>query len=72
MARRGRPTVQIILSGNERKTLERWERRRSSSQALARRCRIVLACADSDKTNTEIAAEQGANPATVSSGSTRK
>ncbi len=52
MARRGRPTVQITLSGNERKTLERWARRHSSSQALALRCRIVLACADSDKTNT--------------------
>ena len=66
MARRGRPTVQITLSGNERKTLERWARRHSSSQALALRCRIVLACADSVKTNTAIAAEQGCNPATVS------
>ena len=27
MARRGRPTVEIKLSGNERKTLERWARR---------------------------------------------
>ena len=66
MARRGRPTVQLTLSGNERKTLERWARRHSSSQALALRCRIVLACADSVKTNTAIAAEQGCNPATVS------
>ena len=66
MARRGRPTVQLTLSGNERKTLERWARRHTSSQALALRCRIILACADSDTTNTQIAAEQGCNPATVS------
>jgi hypothetical protein len=35
MARRGRPTVQIELTGNERKTLERWARRHSSAQSLA-------------------------------------
>src|SRR5215216_3033121 len=44
--RRGRPTVQIILSDDERQTLEGWARRRTSSQALALRCRIVLACAE--------------------------
>ena len=65
MARRGRPTVEINLSADERKTLERWARRHSSSQALAMRCRIVLACADSDRRRTEIAAEVGCNPATV-------
>src|SRR6266511_1274007 len=43
--RRGRPTVQITLTDDERQTLERWARRRKSSQALALRCRIVLACA---------------------------
>jgi len=46
MARRGRPTVQIELTGNERKTVERWARRRSSAQSLALRCRIVLAGAE--------------------------
>ena len=65
-ARRGRPTVQLTLSGDERKTLERWARRHSSSLALALRCRIVLACADSDRTNTAISADQGCSPATVS------
>jgi transposase-like protein len=65
MARRGRPTVEIILSADERKTLQRWARRHSSSQALALRCRIVLACADGDRTRDEIAAEVGCNPATV-------
>lgn len=64
MARRGRPTVEINLTGNERKTLERWERRHSSSQALALRCRIVLGCADG-RTNTQIAAEVGAHATTV-------
>jgi transposase/transposase-like protein len=65
MARRGRPTVEIKLSGNERTTLERWSRRHSSAQALALRCRIVLACAAGDRTHAEIAAELGCNPVTV-------
>jgi len=64
-ARRGRPTPGIVLCGNERKTLERWARRHTSSQALALRCRIVLACADPDRTRDDIAAEVGCNPATV-------
>jgi transposase len=65
MARRGRPTVPIKLSADERKTLQRWARRHSSSQALALRCRIVLACAEGDRTHAEIAAELGCNPTTV-------
>lgn len=65
MAKRGRPTVEINLSADERETLERWARRHSSSQALALRCRIVLACADPDRRREEIAAEVGCNPATV-------
>ncbi len=65
MARRGRPTVPITLSADERDTLQRWARRHSSSQALALRCRIVLACAKGDRTREEIAAEVGCNPATV-------
>ena len=60
----GRPTVQIELSAEERETLRRWTRRRSSSQALALRSRIVLACADG-KSNLAIAAELGVNKATV-------
>ena len=65
MAGPGRPTVEITLSAGERKTLQRWARRHSSSQALALRCRIVLACEDNDKKRLEIAAEVGCNPATV-------
>jgi transposase len=65
MARRGRPTVEITLSGDERSTLERWARRHSSSQALALRCRIVLACADG-ATNGEVATRLHVHPSTVS------
>lgn len=65
MAPRGRPTAQITLSAEERSTLKRWGRRHSSSQALALRCRIVLAAA-AGATNNEIAAELGVHPVTVS------
>lgn len=65
MARRGRPTAVIELTDGEWETLERWVRRRSSSQALAQRCRIVLACAEG-ATNREVAAAERVHPATVS------
>src|SRR6266536_2564808 len=45
MAERGRPKVPLVLTDEERETLVRWSRRAKSSQALALRCRIVLACA---------------------------
>ena len=45
MARTGRPKAELVLTDEERATLERWSRRAKSSQALAQRCRIVLACA---------------------------
>jgi transposase len=64
MARRGRPTVEITLTPEERATLERWARRQKSAQALALRCRIVLGCADG-LTHAEIAAQLGCNPVTV-------
>jgi transposase len=53
-----------VLSAEERETLQRWARRPTSAQALALRCRIVLAAAE-DKKNKDIAAELGCNPATV-------
>ena len=64
MGRRGRPTAQIVLSDDERETLERWARRPTTGQALAMRCRIVLAAA-TGATNQQIAADVGCNPTTV-------
>jgi hypothetical protein len=52
MAKRGRPAVEINLSADERETLQRWARRHSSSQALALRSRVVLACADPELAQT--------------------
>ena len=63
-ARRGRPTVAVELSGEERETLQRWARRPKSSQALGLRCRIVLAAAEG-RYNNEIAAELGCHAATA-------
>ena len=64
MGRAGRPTVEIELTDEERDTLRRWARRHSSSQALALRSRIVLACAEG-QTNTAIAERLGCNQVTV-------
>src|SRR5215213_5471880 len=55
MPRTGRPKAPLILTDDERETLGRWSRRAKSSQALALRCRIVLACA-TDATNEQVAA----------------
>jgi len=54
----------LVLTEDERQTLERWARRRTSSQALAQRCRIVLGCA-AGKPNKQVAAEVGVWPQTV-------
>ena len=70
MARRGRPTAQIVLDDGERETLERWARRPKSAQALALRCRIVLAAAEG-LTNQDIAGRVGCNPNTVGKWRTR-
>ncbi len=43
--RSGRPTVGLVLTGDEAEQLRRWSRRAKTSQALALRARIVLACA---------------------------
>ena len=67
MAKRGRPAAEIVLTGSERRQLESWARRHSSSQVLAMRCKIVLACADpAGLTGRQIADRVGCNPATVS------
>src|SRR3982751_5154295 len=56
MARTGRPTAKLVLSDEERQTLQRWARRPTSAQALALRAKIVLACAEG-ATNKDVAAE---------------
>jgi transposase len=45
----------IDLSDDERRALEAWTRRPKTAQALALRARIVLMCADTRKSNSEIA-----------------
>ncbi len=62
---RGRRAVEVVLTDVERETLERWARRRGSSQALALRCRIVLGAAGG-QTNKSVAAALGCSAATVS------
>ena len=52
--------AEVVLRDRERETLERWARRPKSSQALAFRCRIVLAAAEGSSSK-EIAAELGCN-----------
>jgi transposase len=64
MATRGRPKAELVLTGEERETLERWARRPTSAQALAQRCRIVLACAEG-LSNQQVAAAEGVNQVTV-------
>jgi transposase len=64
MAQRGRPTAQIVLSDAEREVLERWARRPTTGQALALRCRIVLAAADG-ALNRDIARELKCNAVTA-------
>jgi transposase len=62
--RRGRPTAPIVLTEEERQTLQRWARRPTSSQALALRCRIVLACAEG-LSNVEAGTRLGVHEKTV-------
>jgi len=54
----------LVLSAGERQVLEGWARRRKTSQALAQRSRIVLACADG-RSVTAVAAEMKVSRDTV-------
>ena len=56
--------AEIVLDPEEREVLERWVRRPKTSQALAFRCRVVLAAAEG-ATSKEIAFQLGCNPSTV-------
>src|SRR3954451_18497663 len=64
MPRTGRPKAALVLSEDEREQLGRWSRRARSSQALALRSRIVLACAEGADNKTA-AARWGCAEATV-------
>ena len=64
MPRTGRPKAVLVLTDEERDQLQRWARRAKSSQALALRSRIVLACADGAD-NKAVAARLGCTQATV-------
>ncbi|MGW3252276.1 IS630 family transposase [Streptomyces fungicidicus] len=64
MARTGRSKAELILSGAERSALEGWVRRRSTPQAWALRCRIILACA-TGASNKDVAAQLGSTPHAV-------
>jgi transposase len=62
--RRGGWLAPLVLSAQERSTLQRWARRPSSAQALALRCRIVLACAEGTS-NSQVARQLGVARSTV-------
>ena len=62
--RRGPKLPELALTDEERTTLERWARRRTSGQALALRCRIVLACAEG-VSNAEVVKRLGISRPTV-------
>lgn len=65
MPTRGRPMPPLVLSDEERETLQRWARRPTSAQSLALRSKIVLGCAEPGVTNNAVAAALGVNPVTV-------
>jgi transposase len=60
----------LVLTGDERRTLENWVRRRSTAQGLALRARIVLACAQGGS-NVAVAARLGVSRTTVRKWRTR-
>src|SRR5688500_17791463 len=64
MARTGRPTAELVLSDDEREMLQRWSRRPKSAQAVERRAKIALACAEGG-TNEAVAAEFSVTPQMV-------
>src|SRR5215207_8725036 len=56
--------AEVVLDEQEREVLERWARRPTSAQALALRCRIVLAAGDGES-RKQIAAQLGCTSSTV-------
>jgi transposase len=64
MNRGGRPKALLCLSDDEREKLETWASRPKSTQRLATRARIILACAEG-LDHSEVAARLRLNRATV-------
>lgn len=64
LVRIGRPIPDLVVTPDERETLERWSRRPKTAQALAQRARIILACSEG-KTNTVVAAELALTKQTI-------
>jgi transposase len=62
--RRGPLLAPLVLAAQEQATLQRWAERPSSAQALALRCRIVLACAEGTS-NSQVARQLGVARSTV-------
>lgn len=60
----GRPKAELVLSAEEREARERWSRRPKTSQALALRSRIVLACGRG-LTNAQVAEKLAVTTPTV-------
>jgi transposase len=54
----------LVLTGDERRVLENWARRRRTAQGLAVRARIVLACAQGGS-NLAVSARLGVSRSTV-------
>src|SRR3954454_6615528 len=64
MNKGGRPKAPLILSDDERQKLQTWAARPKSTQRLATRARIVLACAEG-LDNKDVAARLHVNTVTV-------
>ena len=64
MAQMGRPKVELTLTDDERKDLQRYTRRSKSARVLALRARIVLKCA-TGMDNLDVAEELGVTNQTV-------
>jgi transposase len=65
VARTGRPKTPLTVTGEQRAALERGARAATSTQAYALRCKIVLACAEPEAFNYQVAADLGVSVPTV-------
>src|SRR3954447_4721727 len=64
MNKGGRPKAPLILTDDERQKLQTWASRPKSTQRLATRAKIVLACAEG-LDNKDVAARLRVNAVTV-------